>query len=131
MGGITSTFNLTVGAGLSGAGSVASPLTNTGVLSAGNGLNGTNPIALAAPPFNTVGSVVSGMIQINIGSSVSGGTDYSAGAGNLQVRSGSSQTAGGSNATNNLSGTWRYMGNSYSNAGCSVIFNTANFYRVA
>lgn len=42
MGGITSSFNLSVGSGLSGAGTVASPLTNAGVTSVAtnNGLTG-------------------------------------------------------------------------------------------
>lgn len=107
MGGITSTPSITVGSGLSGAGTAASPLVNTGVVSAGNGLSGTNPIVVAAPSFSTVGSYVyCSIFGGGSGFSITAGSTYSAGSGTGQVQS----NATGIGSSNNLSGTWRWMG---------------------
>ena len=72
MGGITSSFNLSVGSGLSGAGTVASPLTNAGVTSVatGNGLSGgtittSGTLTLGAPSAGSVGSYASGYQNSN------------------------------------------------------------------
>lgn len=83
----------------------------------GNGLTGgtittTGTLAIAAPGFNTVGSYVTG-VWSGTGGLASGST-ASAGAGANQV---SSSNIGGS-PTNNLSGTWRWMGSTVPSNPC-------------
>ena len=125
MGGITSSFNLSVGSGLSGAGTVASPLTNAGVTSVatGNGLSGgtitsTGTLVVAAPSAGSVGSYINGTRFMNPSTSLTTtfGTDYAAGSSVGQVRL---TTTGGGNGpvtvdvlgkTGQISGTWRWMG---------------------
>jgi hypothetical protein len=126
MGGITGSSSVSVGAGLSGNGTPASPLTNSGVLSAGNGLSGTNPIAVAAPTFNTVGSNVNGTMTI-YPSSISSGQNFAAGAAFNQVQSSYSNAAG---LTNNLSGTWKWLGAPVASGPCGTVV-AGVFCRVA
>lgn len=118
MGGITSSFNLSVGSGLSGAGTVASPLTNAGVTSVatGNGLSGgtittSGTLTVTAPTANTVGSYVYGRLG-----SFSGcinfffGSNYTAAAQDgTTTPKFSLGTVSNSNAQGGISGTWKWM----------------------
>jgi hypothetical protein len=76
---------------------------------------GAVTISTAAPTFNSIGSYASCTIVLNAGSTVTNGNDYSVGAGNLQIRC-SVSNAGGI-VTNVLSGTWRWMGPTYTEPG--------------
>jgi hypothetical protein len=89
---------------------------------AGNGISvsgatGAVTFAVACPTFNTVGSYC-GAASTNItGFGFSSGSNYSAGGGNTQMRSGalflqSDGTTGCANV-NNLSGTWKWMAGSF------------------
>lgn len=101
MGGITSAASVTTGNGLSGAGTVASPLT------------------VAAPSFNSIGSYVWAKIQNNSSSTITSGNNYSPGTGDLQIMSSVVWSSGGIyTAVNNLSGTWRYMGATVTPSAC-------------
>lgn len=113
MGGITSTFNLTTGNGLGGAGSVASPL------------------ALAAPSANSVGSIIYGVITVSSGGTYNAGNTFSAGSGTNQVRA-FTQTLGGSSysTSNTLSGTWMYLGCNFTWPGATQDMGAA-FCRVS
>jgi hypothetical protein len=76
---------------------------------AGNGVavsaaTGAVTFSAAAPTFNTVGSYVTGYYSTT--SAVSSGQVFSAGSSGVR----SSNTASGIYVTNNLSGTWRWMG---------------------
>jgi hypothetical protein len=101
----------------------------------GNGLQGgpitsTGTLSIAAPAFNTVGSYVMGGTSVGGGNLVdlASGSNYAAGTGTNQIISfahtGDVTTGGAITATNNLSGTWKYMGapvlgaNSYGFAIC-------------
>jgi hypothetical protein len=77
---------------------------------AGNGIavsaaTGAVTISAAAPTFNTVGSYANANL---VASSISSGSTYSAGANLLSTDYFNYQT------TNNLSGTWRWMGGNQS-----------------
>ena len=89
----------------------------------GNGLSGgtittTGTLTVACPTFNTVGSYVDGNWRTSNTNVVpASGSNYSAGTSNGQVRSGVcyvSPCTGTAvfNATNNLSGTWKWMASS-------------------
>ena len=69
---------------------------------------GAVTISTAAPAFNDIGSYVSGAIKCTENNTVtfSSGSTFTAGAGNGQV--GSAHSNG--SFTNNLTGTWRWMG---------------------
>jgi hypothetical protein len=99
---------------------------------AGNGIavsasTGAVTFSAAAPSFNTVGSYA--LVKMNQGSypysnmSWTSGSDYAAGNGKNQLNSGSLFPVGqytSQSASNNLSGTWRWLGNSATlgNVGC-------------
>ena len=89
----------------------------------GNGLSGgtitsTGTLVIACPTFNTVGSYVQGKSRGANGSSTfPSGSDYSAGS-SLNNTVASSDTVG-SYLTNNLSGTWRWMGAPITASGCA------------
>lgn len=86
MGGITSSSSVSVGTGLSGNGTPASPLINTGVLSLPNTFNSVGSYSMGAPNGNSV--------TVGVGSTV---------ASPLYANS------NGSNDGGNLSGTWLVM----------------------
>ena len=78
----------------------------------GNGLSGgtitsTGTLVVACPTFNTVGSYCMGSILII--TAMNSGDNRSAGGSNDQVQSADTQGLGGT-GTNNLSGTWKWMG---------------------
>jgi hypothetical protein len=86
---------------------------------AGNGISvsgatGAVTFAVACPTFNTVGSYAQVMISADYGGtqSVSSGSNYSAGVNQNQLSSSSCAGSSDWNNTNNLSGTWKWMGNS-------------------
>ena len=89
MGGITSASSVTTGNGLSGSGTVASP------------------VIVAAPGYNTVGSYITRYCAPNGSSAITSGSTYSAGAGTFQVQA---YEVWKGQTNNNLSGTWRWMG---------------------
>ena len=119
---------LTAGTGISvtnGAGSITIATSgSSGVTSVatGNGLSGgtitsTGTLVVACPSYNTVGSYALCAIAQTVNATSSAGSNYSAGTGNLQVRS--LMYVGDNNGQpypqmpfiqNNLSGTWKNMG---------------------
>ena len=90
---------------------------------------GAVTISTAAPSFNAVGSYASCAILVNVGSTVTNGADYSAGAGNLQIRCSMSNASG--IITNVLSGTWRWMGPTYLQPPCCAGTYYATCVRVS
>jgi hypothetical protein len=80
----------------------------------GNGLSGgtitsTGTLVLAAPSFNSVGSYAAVVFEAT--TNPSSGTNYSAGTGGSQLQSICiNYTYGEQTITNNLSGTWKWMG---------------------
>lgn len=91
------------------------PSTNGTVTSiaTGNGLSGgtittTGTLTIAAPSHNSVGTYVWGYLNAT---SASNGSNYSAGSSTNQVQL---SNTSGSQVSNILSGTWRYLGITYS-----------------
>lgn len=87
----------------------------------GNGLSGgtitsTGTLVVACPTFNTVGSYCFTKILLNNqAGTLSAGSNYAVGSGNLQMQTGSmvQNTTDGSVSTDystSISGTWKYMG---------------------
>lgn len=80
----------------------------------GNGLQGgtittSGTLSVAAPGFNTVGSYCY-VNRNNGGGATNSGSNYAAGGGSGQIRSGAYNSSLGSfTASANLSGTWRWM----------------------
>jgi hypothetical protein len=114
---VTGAGNVTVSAstgavtitGTGGSGTVTSVATGNGL--SGGTITSTGTLTIAAPTFNSIGSCCIGVMLINQGSTVTSGSDYSAGAGNLQLRCSFASSVSG--ATNNLTGIWRWMGPTY------------------
>jgi len=116
--------NLLTSNGTSWVSSALSAVTSAG---AGNGVSvsaatGAVTFAAAAPTYNTVGSYV--FVTMNAtpsANAITGGSNYSAGSGNLQATAGllgndaSGGGTGGGITSNNLSGTWKWMGASSGN----------------
>lgn len=99
MGGITSASSVTTGNGLSGSGTVASP------------------VIVAAPTAGSVGSYVSAYSTPSSGgnTNVAYNSNYSAGSNQYQIQTASTCyvvcPAGLTTViTNNLSGTWKWLG---------------------
>lgn len=112
------------------------PSTNGTVTSiaTGNGLSGgtitsTGTLTIAAPSFNSVGSYVAGSTIVSSGSSITNNSNYSAGSGNSQIRCASGFVAG--SGSNILSGTWKYLGATYTNSGCGCANFSGLFVRVS
>jgi hypothetical protein len=86
-----------------GGGTVTSVATGNGL--SGGTITSTGTLTVACPSFNSVGSYC--MASIDNGAS---GTNYAAGSGGNNMKSGSIEGsfATGS-STNNLSGTWKWM----------------------
>jgi hypothetical protein len=88
-----------------GAGTVTSVATGNGL--SGGTITSTGTLTVACPSFNSVGSYCFAQLNSDAGA---GGTNYSAGNGGSQIQS---STILGSLlntiATNNLSGTWKWM----------------------
>ena len=98
-----------------GGGTVTSVATGNGLQ--GGTITSTGTLSLASPDFNTVGSYVAGRIYALGGASAStltSGSNYSAGTGTLQVNSANPFYTGAVGA-NNLSGSWKYMGGTGTN----------------
>jgi hypothetical protein len=118
-----SSVTVTAGTGMSGGGAVALgssvTLTNAGVTSIVAGTNITisgatgavtvNASGASAPSFNSVGSYCS---IVGYTANFTSGSNYSAGSGTAQVRSvcGRNSASAYNYVTNNLSGTWKWMG---------------------
>lgn len=81
----------------------------------GNGLSGgtittTGTLTIACPTFNTVGSYCWVRLTGN-GAAISSGSNYSAGyVQSFSACTGDGDTLGYATSTNNLSGTWKWMG---------------------
>jgi len=104
--GTTITFNDTTTMTTAATGTVSSVATGNGL--SGGTITTTGTLTIAAPTFNSVGSYCSTYFLVAGGSgtvSVSSGTNYSAGSGNAQLQSYIVNLP----ATNNLSGTWKWM----------------------
>ena len=120
----TGVTSLTAGTGISvsgATGAVTVSATGGGTVTSvatGNGLSGgtitsSGTLTVACPSFNTVGSYC-WVALVAAGSVTStGGTNYSAGASNNQLLSSSNHNSV-ARTTNNLSGTWKWMGSTYS-----------------
>lgn len=101
----------------------------TGVTSVatGNGLSGgtitsTGTLVIACPSFNSVGSYTLGYISNGATTTITAGSNYSAGGGNLQFISCSIPSSSAPATQNNLSGTWKVMGATFTitNLGCGA-----------
>ena len=109
--GTTITFNDATTQSTAALGSVTSVATGNGL--SGGTITSTGTLIIACPTFNSVGSYA--QILISTGSTdLTSGSNYSAGAGNLQFQSCQWAIGGCYYAqfvtVNNLSGTWKYMG---------------------
>lgn len=125
---------LTAGSGISitnGAGSISIAATGGGTVTSvatGNGLSGgtittSGTLTIACPSFNSVGSYC--FVRINYGAggvNATSGNTYSAGTGGNQMMSRTmNETSSDGNATNNLSGTWRWMSSTWTGVGSDVV----------
>ena len=87
------------------AGGVTSAVAGNGI--SVSGATGAVTFSLAAPSYNTVGSYITGYCVPNGSSAITSGSTYSAGTGTFQVQA---YEIWQGQTTNNLSGTWRWMG---------------------
>jgi hypothetical protein len=111
------------------SGGVTSAVAGNGV--AVSGSTGAVTFSVAAPSYGSVGSYVYGRITSIGALTVTAGNNYSAGSGNLQVTSTVAFSAGGTYTNvNNLSGTWKYMGCTFTPSACFENF-AAVFVRVS
>jgi hypothetical protein len=97
--------------GTGGSGTVTSVATGNGLQ--GGTITSTGTLSLAAPGANTVGSYIDGYMSSQnppTTFSVSFGSNYAIGTGPTNIR-------WTNNTTSGLSGTWKWMGYSYSNPG--------------
>jgi hypothetical protein len=98
--------------GTGGAGTVTSVATGNGLQ--GGTITSTGTLSVACPTFNTVGSYAFVAWLKGPGQAPTSGTNYSAGASNTQLSSFSFRAdtngLGNLNPTNNLSGTWKWLG---------------------
>ena len=109
--GTTLTFNDATTMTTAATGTVSSVATGNGL--SGGTITTTGTLVVACPTFNTVGSYVFvGVVHPGgTGStSVTSGTNYSAGSGKGQFCSSGTNPVGAGPATNNLSGSWKWMG---------------------
>ena len=116
------------GVSVSGAtGAVTVSATGGGTVTSvatGNGLSGgtittSGTLVVACPSFNSVGSYAQVYMRVNGNSTVTAGSDYATGTGNLQLQSAQQQdglvdneviASYGTILGSGLSGTWRWMG---------------------
>jgi len=106
-----STGSVTISA--SGTGTVTSVATGNGL--SGGTITTTGTLTVACPSFNSVGSYANAGIATSSASTLTAGSNYSAGTGNLQIQSGNGVDNGGAGMAaftgrNALSGTWKYLG---------------------
>jgi hypothetical protein len=114
-----STGSVTI-TGTGGSGTVTSVATGNGL--SGGTITSTGTLIIACPTYNTVGAYVFGQVGAMLPSS---GGNYAAGAGVNQCRASSMQFDCFTRmiATNNLSGTWKWMAGSGSSCyGASTTF---------
>ncbi len=145
VGGTTGT--LTVARGGTGATDAATALSNLGAYPAsnpsgyqtgtvtsvatGNGLSGgtittSGTLVIAAPGFNTVGSYANAVVRVS--STTSSGTTFAAGSNTFdQVTSYANHLPG----TNNLSGTWKWMGGTAVYCSCAAVYAAGVYVRVS
>jgi hypothetical protein len=96
-------------ANTAGVGTVTSVATGNGL--SGGTITSTGTLVVACPSFNSVGSYVWGCILSNGGTATyTSGSNYSAGGGHNNVLSFGATNVGGADPSNNLSGTWKWMG---------------------
>jgi len=105
--GITFPNGTTQTTAASGAGTVTSVATGNGL--SGGTITTSGTLVLACPSFNTVGSYCYGRYQNN-GWYPTSGSNYSAGASGFWSASNNDISPPTVEASNNLSGTWKWMG---------------------
>lgn len=121
------TVSSTVGAvtiSATGGGTVTSVATGNGL--SGGTITGSGTIEVAAPGFNTVGSYA--MAGLSNTSSLTAGSNYAAGNGGTQVKG---LVLLFNAFSNNLSGTWKAMGGTYSTSPCLASGMGSVFVRVS
>jgi hypothetical protein len=91
--------------GTGGSGTVTSVATGNGLQ--GGTITTTGTLSVACPGYNTVGSYCLGRINITHNNTITSGTNYAAGTNNNQIQAFVGQQ---NQTTNNLSGTWKWMG---------------------
>lgn len=111
-----STGGITI-TGTGGSGTVTSVATGNGL--SGGTITSTGTLVIACPSFNSVGSYAFGIFgAVGTSTTVTAGSNYSAGGGSSDIKSGQVETDNGGGAglftTNQLSGTWKWMGGSRS-----------------
>ena len=146
----TGVTSLTAGSGISvsgATGAVTVSATGGGTVTSvgtGNGLSGgtitsSGTLIIACPSFNSVGSYALCAIKVAGSTSVTAGSNYSAGTGNQQVQS-LMYVGDGSGlpypnnpfTSNNLSGSWKLMGAGGTVGACyGTYINGSLFCRVS
>lgn len=126
VGGTAITFNDGTTQSTAASGGVTSVATGNGLQ--GGTITTSGTLSVACPTFNTVGSYVFGGFN-GSSTSITSGSNYSAGSGVNQVMSSSLFISCAVNymILNNLSGTWKYMGATVS----GIAAPTGIFCRVA
>jgi hypothetical protein len=106
------------------AGGVTSVATGNGL--SGGTITSTGTLTIAAPSFNSVGSYA--MAGLSNTSSITAGSNYAAGTGGTQVKG---LVLLFNAFSNNLSGTWKAMGGTYSTSPCLAGGMGSVFVRVS
>jgi hypothetical protein len=92
-----------------GGGTVTSVATGNGL--SGGTITSSGTLTVACPSFNSVGSYCHVVTRTDSGTwNLTSGLDIAAGSGSRQIQSCIISTDSGTRATNNLSGTWRWLG---------------------
>jgi hypothetical protein len=112
-----STGGVTISA--SGGGTVSSVATGNGLQ--GGTITTSGTLSVACPTAWSVGSYAAVGISVNLTTSISAGSNYSAGTGIAQIQTGIGADNGGNGMGaftyngNTLSGTWKWLGSSKAN----------------
>jgi len=113
-----STGGVTITNTSSASGTVTSVATGNGL--SGGTITTSGTLTVACPTFNSVGSYCQVVWNNSSGGGATSGTNYSAGSGSQQFLAGGFVTSCvGVSGSNNLSGTWKWLG------GNSLYANTA------
>jgi hypothetical protein len=101
-----------------GSGTVTSVATGNGL--SGGTITSTGTLVIAAPSSNSIGSYIMAYIGLSCNATVTYGSNYAVGTGNnvIQWIDGNNGTINGAGSTTGLSGTWRWMGRTFTAGGC-------------
>jgi hypothetical protein len=116
--GTSITFNDATTQSTAATGTVTSVATGNGL--SGGTITSTGTLVIAAPSSNSIGSYIWGWMNLSCNQQVVFGTNYAIGTGYNQIQwiDGNNGTISGSGTTTGLSGTWKWMGRTYTAGGC-------------